>query len=133
MKFNKAILALVVLTFFSSCYRQKEIRAIGFAYRNDSIILRTEENVLVSFNVNGEEDKNRICSFNKKTKLYSEKKDIRLNVVIDSSNIRVLDTFVIIPKNYKEPFISFLHPSAETEYKRKLFIADESDSSFLKY
>ena len=132
MKFSKKILLLIILYIYSSCYRQKEIRAIGFAYKGDNIILHTEQDIQLSINVNGVEDENRICSFNKKIRLYNEKKDTKLTIVIDSSNIKVLDTFVIIPKNYKEPFISFIYPSMETKYRRKIFIADETDSSFHK-
>ena len=96
----------------------------------DSVILNTERNKLLKIKINGKE--NGICSFYQKIKLYSEKNDIKVTVLIDSNNVRVLDTFVIIPKTYKEPFISFLNPYSQRKYKRKIFIADEGDSSFIK-
>ena len=134
MKYSRQIflLANIVIISFCSCNKQTEVRTIGYAYKGDSIILYAEQSELLSIVVDGVEDKNRICPFNKKTKFSSRGADATLTVVIDSSNIKVLDTFIVVPKNYKEPFISFVYPSVETKYRRKIFISDEADSSFHK-
>ena len=126
------LLANIFLISFSSCNEQKEVRTIGFAYMGDSIILYGGPNEVFGILVDGLKDRNRICSFNQKTKLSSKGIDVKLTVVIDSNAIRVLDTFVIVSKNNIQPFISFVYPSEETKYKRKIFIGDEADSTFHK-
>lgn len=134
MKFGKKILLIfiVVLTSFSSCTNKKKIRIIGFAFRGDNITLHTERNRYPKIIVEGKEGKDKICLFNESIKWSEETHDIRLTVQVDSVNVRLLDTTVVIPKYYKEPFISFVQPSLETNFNRKIFIGDEGGKKFLK-
>ncbi|MES1181681.1 MAG: hypothetical protein ABUL44_02700 [Flavobacterium sp.] len=127
----KILLIIVVVLVATSCAKQRKISLIGFAYQGDKIILHAEQNKKINISVNEGCSKNSLCSFSREVKLNSEDNGIRVNIVIDSSNVKLLDTLVIIPKNYKEPFISFLHPTVETNYSRELFIADED--GFPKY
>src|SRR5687767_14363198 len=101
------LLIIIVLVSFSSCNKKKEIRVMGFAYKADKITLHTEHKNYLDIDVSEMEDKNRICSFSKKMKLYSKKNDIKIFIVLDSGNIRLLDTFISIPGKFKEPFITF--------------------------
>ena len=133
MKPMKKILPsiLMIIISLSSCYKQKELRAIGFAYKGDKINLHTEQNESLNISVREREDKNRVCFFNKKMKL--SRGDTKLFILIDSNGTKLVDTFVVIIKKFKEPFISFAYPSIKTKYRREFFISDEADSSFPKY
>ena len=124
---------VVIVIAFCSCHKEREIRFIGFVHKGDNIILHAEEKNYPNIIGSGEEDKNNICFFNKKMKLYNQEKGERLRIVIDSNNIKVLDTIIVIPTSHKQPFISFIYPSIDTKFARKIFLADEADSSFRKY
>jgi len=132
----KRVYILVIITsiliFCLSCSFQKEVTLIGFAYKNDSITIRQGKQILLNIRVTGSEDKNRLCSFNQKIKALQSPKGIQLNIRLDSSGTNLLDTIVLIQKNSKEPFISFLYPT-ETNSKRILFLGDETDSNYIKY
>lgn len=133
MNLFKITLLIVIVFFLPSCYERKELTTIGFAFNGDNIVLRTEKNAILNINVNASEEKTGVCSFYRKIKFDNEAKDSKLNIEIyTSQHVKVLDTFVNIPKDYKRPFISFIDPSIETNYKRKIFIGDEADSSFIK-
>lgn len=123
----------VILISFSSCHRKKEVKVLGFAYKDDKVtILVAPKNKPLVITANTNQDSNKICSFYEKEKLYIEDNDTKVKIIIYSNNIKVLDTLVIIPKAYKEPFISFIYPSRETQHKRKIFIEDEAGGRILK-
>ena len=134
MKLDKKILLffIIILTTFSSCTNKNKIRLIGFAFKGDNIMLHTELNRYSKITVKCKEGRDKICLFNESIKWNEEAHDIRLTVQVDSFNVTLLDTTVTIPKHYKEPFISFVQPSLETNFNRRIFIGDEGESRFLK-
>lgn len=134
IKFKNKLPILIILfsllLFLFSC--KKEVEILGFAYRNDKVTIIKDDRVF-SILVNGNEDENKLCYFYKKLNLTSYGKDIKIKINLDSSKVRLLDTIIVISSNNKEPFISFLYPSNETRFNRTVFIADQADSTFIKY
>jgi hypothetical protein len=125
---------LLLILFMYSCSKQKDLKVLGFAYRGENIVISEKGKAFLNSNINGNEDVQRICSFSYSIKVpLSGENDLMLRIVLDSSTIMLLDTIVDIPKTCKEPFISFIYPSMENNYKRLLFVADGTDNSYIKY
>jgi hypothetical protein len=81
----------------------------------------------------GVEDENKICSFNEELILPFKKQDLVLNVLIDSNGTKLLDNIINVSKSSKEPFISIQYPSLKNSFKWTLFVADATNSSYIKY
>jgi hypothetical protein len=116
-----------------SCSHNREIKIWGFGYRGENIIIRQGDKRILNISVNGNEDAEGLCSFDEKIVINNSSKIIKLNVNIDSNGTNLLDTILNIPKTNREPFISFIHPKAETKFRRSVFVADSKDARFIKY
>lgn len=125
--------ALCLGFILSSCNRTRQIKFFGFAYKGENLVIKKQNNVLLKINIRDHEDSNRLCSLDEKLIIPFENRDISLNIIIDSNNVQKLDTFITISKDNKEPFVSLVYPSLSTSYRRSLFIADASDSNYVKY
>lgn len=132
-KINTAFLGIFLCLLNFSCYSKKETKILGYAYEGDIIIIKKGTDTLLNFKIEGNKDSNSICSFYKEFDLYSGKQQIQLTVIVDSNNVNVLDSFVIISRDYKKPYISLSYPDNKKRTKRLLFVADEGDSTFHKF
>lgn len=125
MKNYKLIVIQIFFFFiFISCTNEKKIQIMGFAYSNDNIrILENKKNIfdLQINNVNA----NKLCT-SIDTIFYTKNSNDKLNILIDSSGISVLDTCIIIPREFKKPSIFFVCPSVKSKFKRMIFSDDES-------
>ncbi|EJL65539.1 hypothetical protein [Flavobacterium sp. CF136] len=131
MRIYKTVL-LFLFFIFSSCSDEREIKILGFAYNNDKIFISTKDQIIFGKQIHGSIDKNNLCSFyESRIKISSSK--LRLNIKIDSCGISVLDTSLVISEKFKEPFISFLYPFSESSFKRKVFLRDQNDDSYITY
>ncbi|WP_289665255.1 hypothetical protein [Flavobacterium panacagri] len=121
---KKIILISLFYTLFS-CTSNRNMGVYGYAYSNDSVIITDTDNEILKIRVAGNEDERRLCPVNKpEVKIKSS--EVKLKVQIDSSGIVVLDTVVVMPKEYKRPFITFVYPSSRTKFKRMLLAGDYS-------
>lgn len=129
---NKLIYLLCVPICISmfSCRSKKEMEVFGFAYKGEVIVVKNEEDTILSFKVDSRAGSNSICSFTRKIRLNSQGEEFHLRVIVDSNSNKVLDTNISFSKQYKKPFISLLHPLDKKEYNRNLFVGDKADSNF---
>ena len=123
---------IFVFILFISCTKKREVKVLGYAYKGEKIIVTQDQDTLLDFKVEEGGDSVSICSFYKRTDLNINKEKLILRVVVDSNSINVLDTVIYFSKE-KEPFISLLYPYDLKDNKRKLFVGNEADSTFLKY
>lgn len=103
---------------------------MGYAYKNENICISENKNNLYSIMANGSFDSNKLCSFYE-SDIKISSQDIKLNFKIDSSGITVLDSSLVIPKQYQTPFVTFVYPSKKSKFKRIILLADES--MYVKY
>lgn len=123
---------IFVFILFISCTKKREVKVLGYAYKGEKIIVTQDQDTLLYFKVEEGGDSISICSFYKRTDFNINKEKLILRVVVDSNSINVLDTVLYFSKE-KEPFISLLYPYDLKDNKRKLFVGNEADSTFLKY
>jgi len=123
---------IFVFVLFISCTKKREVKVLGYAYKGEKIIVTQDQDTLLDFKVEEGGDSISVCSFYKRTDFNINKEKLILKVVVDSNNIKVLDTVIYFSKE-KEPFISLLYPYDVKDNKRKLFLGNEADSTFLKY
>lgn len=121
----KKIILLSLFYTLLSCTNNRNIGVYGYAYSNDSIFITDNDIEILKIRAAGNEDERKLCPVNEpEVKInYSE---VKLKVKIDSSGIVVLDTVMVMPKEYKRPFITFVYPSARTKFKRILLAGDDS-------
>lgn len=123
----------VILFIFSSCRSKVKVRLIGHRYVHETITLHVLNNNFLK--ISPKENyfqENNIGSFNT-IRTFNSGADFTLLIRIDSSNIPIFDTSIVVLKEYVKPFISFSYPNQYgIGYKRKIFIADEADTSFHK-
>ncbi|MNE34530.1 hypothetical protein D3C80_1282560 [compost metagenome] len=103
--------------FLFLCSCKKNVNFLGFAYKNDTITISKDNNEILNIVPNSNGDKNRLCHLYENLSLISFGKDIKLKIVIDSNQVKLLDTIIIIRARNKEPFISFLYPSKKQDIK----------------
>lgn len=130
---NYKLIGILIFYFFISCSNEKKIEISGYAYQNENIQILENQKVILNIQVNNDNknmDANKLCSFYE-SNLKINSSNVKLNIKIDSSNISVLDTCLIIPKELKFPFITFSSPSVKSKYKRIILLDDES--KFAKY
>lgn len=72
---------------------------MGYAYRNEKIYILENTNKLYKIIPNGNLDINRLCSFYEPDIKISSQ-NIKLNFKVDSSGITVLDSSLVITKQY---------------------------------
>ncbi|MFA7687895.1 MAG: hypothetical protein WCY25_08525 [Moheibacter sp.] len=115
-----------------SCRPKEKLSISGYAYENEVISIYNENSIEVfNLKVNSEvTDISGLCVLFEQTNIYKKNKDFKIRVVLDSNNLKLIDTVVIIKKENKEPFILFADPK-DTRFKRKIFIDD--DSRYIKY
>ena len=139
MHYRKILLTIHVLPAIlcilscSLTEKKEDVKVIGFAYKGDLIIITSNKKNILRSSITGVEDENGICSFNQRINLDFKKEDAKLNILAYSRGIKVLDTLLSISKNSKEPFISFIYPSMAKRKNRSVFIADATDSNYIKY
>jgi hypothetical protein len=126
---NYRLIAIQIFFFFIfiSCTNEKKIQIIGFAYNNDDIrVLENGKNIFdLQINNNNNNNANKLCT-SIDTIFYTKSSNDKLNILIDSSGISVLDTCIIIPRKFKKPSIFFVCPSVKSKFKRIIFSDDES-------
>jgi hypothetical protein len=123
------ILAISVSVLFS---RRKKVTFIGFAYLKDSITISYNGNIITNINRPCNSYNADLCQFYSEQKAFYLFSDIRINVKIDSANVSVMDTSVLLTKNVRNFGISFKDPH-ETPSHRELFTFDENDGQHDKY
>jgi hypothetical protein len=120
------VLVLTVLasiSFWLFKYCRKEIAIIGFAVKNDRIVIaETKANFIAKDNEN---DKG-LCSFYKKESVFTFSSYAELHIQIDSSGAKLLDTVLRVAFKNNKCLISFQDPF-ETNYRRGVFTVDETD------
>lgn len=124
MKKSKLLSILISSYFlFTSCSNEKKIDLYGYVYKGEKITVLQDKKDLFNKNIKATNiDSNMVCFLNEELKVKSS--NVKLNIKIDSSNICVLDTSLIVPENFKNPFINFVYPAQKS--KRKIFVADHS-------
>jgi hypothetical protein len=127
---------VIIITYcifvFISCTKKREVKVLGYAYKGEKVIVTQDQDTLLDFKVEEGGDSISICSFYKKTDFDINKVKSILRIVVDSNSINVLDTVIYFSKE-KEPFISLLYPYDLKDNKRKIFVGNEADSTFLKF
>lgn len=128
----KNSLLLILLISIVSCESKENILITGVAHKNDIITIFNDNNQDVfKMTVNSNSiDNSGYCVLYKETKIYKKNRDFELRVVLDSSNLILIDTIIVIKKENKEPYILFADPQ-DFGFKRKVFIDD--DSKYIKY
>ncbi|MDX6183951.1 hypothetical protein SGQ44_17120 [Flavobacterium sp. Fl-77] len=130
MKNYKLIIGLFSsFCILTSCSNNRKIEITGYAYRNDKVVIFENRKEILNFKISGKIDEKKLCSFYE-SKLKIKPSNVELNFKIDSSGILVLDTCLVIPKEFKNPFVSIIYPSAKSKFKRKILLAD--DRMFVK-
>ena len=125
MKNYKLIVIQIFFFFlFISCTNEKKIQIIGFAYKNDNIRILDNKKNIFDLQINNS-NANKLCT-SIDTIFYTKSSNDKLNVLIDSSGISVLDTVIIIPMKFKKPSIFFVCPSVKSKFKRIIFSDDEN-------
>lgn len=128
--FRLIVMTVFFFSFFISC-ANKEIEVSGYGYRGDNILVLGNRKVIFNILVSGNNmDSNKLCSFYE-TKLKVKNSTVKLNFRIDSSGISVLDTTLIIPKEFKTPLVTFVYPSSKSKFKRVILLED--NSMYIKY
>lgn len=132
MKLKNIKYLFIIIIVYMSCKPKKSILITGFAHKNDHISILDENNkIIYNLIVNTDfNDFSNLYVLYEETKIYKKNKDFNLRIILDSSNIKLIDTIVIINKENKEPFILFADPK-DVGFKRKIFIDD--DSKYIKY
>lgn len=131
MKLKSMKYLLIIIITFMSCKPKESILITGFAHKNDNISILDEKNRIV-YNLIVNTDFNSFSNLYvlyEETKIYKKNKDFNLRITLDSNNIRLIDTIVIINKENIKPFILFADPK-DVGFKRKIFIDD--DSKYIK-
>lgn len=128
----KNSLLLILLISIVSCESKENILITGVAHKNDIITIFNDNNQDVfKMTVNSNSiDNSGYCVLYEETKIYKKNRDFELRVVLDSSNLILIDTIIVIKKENKEPYILFADPK-DFGFKRKVFIDD--DSKYIKY
>lgn len=130
MKNYKSILILISFFYFFISCSNKKMEISGYGYRGDNILVLENQKIILNLQVNGNMDANKICPFYE-TKLKIKDSNVKLKFKIDSSGVSVLDTSLIIPKEFKTPFVTFAYPSAKSKFKRIILLED--NSMYIKY
>lgn len=123
---------IFIFIFFLSCSKKREVEVLGYAYKGEKIAVIHDRDTVLNFKIEDNADSISICSFYKRADFNTNKEIVNLRVVVDSNHINVLDTVISFSKQ-KEPFISLLYPHDLKDNKRKLFVGNHADSTFLKY
>lgn len=132
MKQNIGMLNLMIFLFyFSSCSKPEQIRLIGFAKKEDSIVLKIENDVVFSFRSN-ENCEGKICHFNRLVKINKYQKGKFLKIEVISENEYLMDTVIRIQPENKKPFISFVKFIDNSDNQRSIFVGNEESVNFLK-
>lgn len=131
MKNLKLITFLIsIFYFFISCSNENKLQIMGFAYKNDHIRVLENKKIIFDLRIIDNKDANKLCVFFD-TIFKRKDSNVKLNVIIDSSGISVLDTCLIIPKKFIKPSIFFVCPSVKSKFKRIIFSDDEN--KYAKY
>lgn len=128
----KLITLTASIFIFFSCSEKREIKILGYSYPNDRIIVTLDGNILYDRHVYGTIDKNNLCTFYE-PKIKISASNLMINFKIDSSGVSIIDTLLLIPKENKAPFVSFLYPSVKYKFKRKIILGDDNNDNFIKY
>lgn len=128
----KNSLLFILLISIVSCESKENILITGVAHKNDIITIFNDNNQDVfKMTVNSNSiDNSGYCVLYEETEIYKKNRDFELRVVLDSSNLILVDTIIVIKKENKEPFILFADPK-DFGFKREVFIDD--DSKYIKY
>ena len=103
---------------------RKEIQITGFKYQEEKIeIAFSGKNRMI---IKSNCQSNELCPFYEKIKFYQYFGDVKLHVVLDSLNVKRIDTVIIIPYKNKMPVLSFKDPK-ETISSRDVFLFDQTD------
>lgn len=124
MKIN--IIYIFLCYFFISCFQKKEIEISGYAYKGDIITIVSEDKVVFKKNIDEVFSDNNYFLLNEKFQVYQKNENCKLKIVLDSSQIRLLDTIIEISENNHKPFILFSDP-LETKFKRVVGVHNAVD------
>lgn len=124
--------SILIFCLCLSCTKKREVKVLGYAYKGEKITLIQDQDTVLNFKIEDRGDSISVCSFYKTVDFNTNKKKLIIRVVVDSNSINVLDTIISFSK-LKEPFISLLYPYDLKDNRRKLFVGDEADTTFLKY
>jgi hypothetical protein len=113
----------VLVTVYISNSRKVEI--LGFANENEKITIEFPYKCY-NFTVKGDNEGGTLRYFYRETRFFSICNKSRINIRIDSSNVKLLDTHILLTKSNRLPIISFQNPR-KTTFKRCFFIIDEKD------
>lgn len=128
-KLHKLGIFLCLLNY--SCHSAKELKVFGFVRKENVITVKRNNDTLLHFTGQRIEGADSVCSFNETTTLNTAKDSVVLTITVNSGNIVVLDTSVVIMQSNKRPFVSIL-PPRDSCVKQSLFLGDEKDSTYHK-
>ena len=121
------ILHLFVMQVFTAYSGKRDVIVTGYVFQGEKLEISYNEAKLTPFDFRVNNNKTGLQFFYEQKQLKG--KNIEVKATIDSGEIRLLDTLLVIPDINKTPLISFLHPA--TTSKRELFLADSD--TMLKY
>jgi hypothetical protein len=118
-----SVILTVLVTVYISNSRKVEI--LGFANENEKIIIKFPYKCY-KFTVKGDNEGGTLRYFYRETRFFSICNKSRISIQIDSSNVNLLDTLILLTKSNRLPIISFQNPR-KISFKRCFFIIDKKD------
>jgi len=105
-----------------ACKEKREIIITGFAWKNEIISVYNENNnKLFSTRV----DEDGLSTLYYYTHIYVKNKNMKLRVVLDSANINLMDTIVLVLSSNNDPYILLGNP----KYSNQLRTAEVYDGT----
>lgn len=133
----KKLFKVLIFTIFFALFSyflyilfNKEVVITGFAFKNDRIFIEVSKTRINNISISNYENEKNLGSIYEKINFLKFFNNSKVYVRIDSANNRLLDTSFVIPDSYKKPIISFQDPN-ETNFKRTVFVIDESDKRII--
>lgn len=116
------------------CKEKREITITGFAWKNEIISIYNENNnEFFSMRVDDKmKNEDGLSTLYYYTNIYVRNKDIKLRVILDSANINLMDTIVLIPSSNNEPYILFGNPKYSNQL-RTVEVYDDANFNILEF
>lgn len=104
---------------FIACKEKRETIITGFAWKNEIISVYNENNnKLFSMRVDDKmKNEDGLSALYYYTNIYVKNKDMKLRIVLDSANINLMDTTVLILSSNNEPYILFGNPKYSNQLR----------------
>jgi|GEM_PF-1838512 len=125
MKLNIKYFLVFAIFLTYGCVEKKEVNITGFAFKGEIIKIYDGNKAVFEMKVNKNRE-NDLCILYEHFQISQNDQNVKLNIILDSSDIELIDTLLIIPLNNKQPFILFSDP-LDTDYKRIVGIHDNMD------